>query len=133
MEMEPRVNPGRELNALVAEKVMGQTVFRNPKGGWSIGLPDYYDVAGLTELSNPLPDYSGDIASVWEVVEKLQSLGHFVSISNGHKKSCWEVQVMYVREDGQIGAVNWFMAPTVTESICNAALWVADQRRFRAE
>ena len=68
--------PGRELDAVIAEKIMELEVVRNKKGGWSIGEANYWytnDEPGGV-LSNPLPEYSTDIAAAWEVVEKLQKL-----------------------------------------------------------
>lgn len=72
---------GRELDILVAEKVLGlkvvKTVWgkRKQYGCYSIGEPDWYDDAGATELGNPLPAYSTDIAAAWEVVEHMNNLG----------------------------------------------------------
>jgi hypothetical protein len=65
----------RERDALVAERVMGLEVVRNPKGGWSIGPADCYDSAGEMILFNPLLAYSEDISATWQVVEKLVSDG----------------------------------------------------------
>jgi hypothetical protein len=55
------VKPGRELDALVAEKVMGIEVDRAPWGELYVGK-EGYDV---------VPAYSTDIAAAWEVVEKV--------------------------------------------------------------
>lgn len=73
MSIKNVMEPGRDLDALIAEKVMGYSVFKNHKGGWSLGPADYYDVHGSLELFNPLPSYSGDIAAAWEVIEKVQA------------------------------------------------------------
>lgn len=66
------MKPGRELDALVAEKVFGHIVFKNKKGGWSLGEPDYYDQYGEMCLFNPLPEYSTEISAAWEVVDHLK-------------------------------------------------------------
>jgi hypothetical protein len=76
--MVDRMNPGRELDALIAEKVFHHEVHKNPKGGWSIGEADYYDSYGEMILFNPLPNYSEDISAAWEVMETLPDLWSLV-------------------------------------------------------
>ena len=59
------LEPGRELDALIAEKVMGikeGQVFQTSKGSYSY---------------KPYPYYSTDIAAAWEVVEKLSAVWSF--------------------------------------------------------
>jgi hypothetical protein len=55
---------GRELDALIAEKVMG---YVPPRPG-TVG----YDMKDLPR--NRVPHYSTDIAAAWQVVEKLNLL-----------------------------------------------------------
>lgn len=64
------MKPGRELDALVAEKVMGQTadVRERWRGNCLCGRSETCAVC-----SWPL-SYSTDIAAAWEVVEKLDLL-----------------------------------------------------------
>lgn len=57
------MKPGRELDALVAEKVMGLT-------SSEVEIHRQFWLDGC--FSN-LPHYSTDIAAAWEVVEKLTS------------------------------------------------------------
>lgn len=66
--MNTELNPGRELDALVAEKVMGFTVYRDTSG---IGHPaDTCTAPGSTE--RPLvPEFSANIAAAWGVVERI--------------------------------------------------------------
>jgi hypothetical protein len=52
---------GRELDALIAEKVMGTNVFDFK------GLPSYWDA----NIRRDIPHYSTNIADAWLVVEKL--------------------------------------------------------------
>jgi hypothetical protein len=55
------MKPGRELDAIIAEKVMGE--------------PDIIKVTSDyvgAELNWPVPQYSTSIAAAWEVVEALQ-------------------------------------------------------------
>ena len=66
------LKPGRELDALVAEKVMGWkreeywTAIGKGETTWHTGLmgPD-----GLREVNN-YPDYSTDIAAAWDIIDK---------------------------------------------------------------
>lgn len=72
------MNPGIELDVLVAEKVMGLKVVKNKSGSklggyyYTIGEPNWFDIQGDMQLSNPVPPYSEDIAAAWQVVEKLR-------------------------------------------------------------
>jgi hypothetical protein len=63
---------GRELGALVAEKVMGRSgdVERKVLRDVQTGMPTYVERWGV-------PAYSTDIAAAWEVVEKLQAANPF--------------------------------------------------------
>lgn len=78
---------GRELDALVAEKVMGLMRFQTSEGrtNWrgekwvqwyhaDGQQPSCYGMTGSPSPS-PLPKYSTDIAAAWELVEKLNLLG----------------------------------------------------------
>lgn len=68
------MKPGRELDALVAEKVMGWAP--NYPGGWPHPPKDepnrkrHMAADGTTVI----PAYSTDIAAAWEVVEKVGPL-----------------------------------------------------------
>ncbi len=88
---------GRELDALIAENVMG---WKRPK--WTVTRtlgdcmipPAGADLAKLTGTGHRdfegdkediywTPHYSTDIAAAWGVVEKLESLGFLFSVSKG--------------------------------------------------
>lgn len=56
------MNPGRELDKLIAEKVMG--------------------VSAMTNQHLDCPHYSTDIAAAWDVVEKLNSLDYAIILDN---------------------------------------------------
>lgn len=76
---------GRELDALIAEKVMRWVAIRretNPKTGglWLTGLPphaaehaDVFKDRGMRGYD--IPKFTTDIAAAWQVVEKLASRG----------------------------------------------------------
>jgi hypothetical protein len=61
------MTPGRELDALVAEKVMGLTVY--PEGRDHVG--PCWSKGGFHE--EQVPNYSTDIAAAWSVVEAFTS------------------------------------------------------------
>ncbi len=72
------LKPGRGLDKLIAEKVMGWTEIKTeviPETGW-----DLYGVNSKGEGDFLIPDYSTDISAAWEVVEKLISIGYMVDI-----------------------------------------------------
>jgi hypothetical protein len=64
---------GRELDALVAEKVMGFDVRKHGNDWIYIGevRPGGTDPQGY-----PVPNYSEDISAAWKVVEKLAQTRH---------------------------------------------------------
>lgn len=57
------MEPGKELDALVAEKVMGFSVIDNGDGPFLYKHRDYFE----------WQNYSTDIAAAWKVVEHLRS------------------------------------------------------------
>lgn len=65
------MNPGKELDALIAEKVMGyETEIIN--GDPVSKVPGICGTEGCAIHFTKTPHYSTDIAAAWEVVEKLQ-------------------------------------------------------------
>lgn len=98
-----------ELNALVAENVMKLRVVHETWAGgkchsWSIGEPHYVytdeDAGGA--LTNPLPNYSEDIAAAFEVVERV---GLF---REGDKPPLWNQMSLTQLKGGQwsVGFLN---------------------------
>lgn len=61
------LKPGRELDALIAERVMGLERVTTP-GGFTVG----WRPKGINLGAAPLDSYSTDIAAAWQVVEKLK-------------------------------------------------------------
>lgn len=115
------MEPGRALDALIAEHIFGCEVHRNPKGGWSIGEPDWYDDAGAMYLGNPLPCYSTDIAAAWALVEQVRGEWDLKSRASGWR-ACLAVPVgpsanKYVEADGE----------TAPHAICLAAMGAMDE------
>lgn len=114
----------RELDAQVAEKVMGITnVHRAERGEWLqiemdfalVGELVYWGDKGLTRL----PYYSTDIAAAWEVVEKMNKEMYDVTLfmRDGKWICGWE------NIDDQ-----WYEmeSDTAQEAICRAALKVKE-------
>lgn len=117
------MKPGRELDALIAEKIMGWT-----KNITLDFYPTYYPSrpAQMNILGHIIPSYSTDIAAAWKVVEKLQSYNPF-----------WESSDAFLGFElspsiGINGKHNWYCnfgdstkgkyADTVSHAICLAAL-----------
>lgn len=111
---------GRELDALVAEKVMGWKLEpytrciqvlpveagRPPEGADTSKLKPFNNIG-----SYEIPHYSTAIAAAWEVVEKLRLA--ILPMSNGQ----WGAAV---NEDKEF--VPGFIANTAQHAICLAAL-----------
>ena len=110
---------GRELDALVAEKVMK---CKTATKEWNGVLHPFCCCDGsdheqrCTYVPGMLAYYSTDIAAAWEVVEKLFTLNAFVEIGNDAFQ--WTVMVIpRSRRD-----CNYGYGETVHLAICRAAL-----------
>jgi hypothetical protein len=122
------MNPGRELDALIAEKVMGLEVsftIYPPEGadGYEIQKigGDCFD--GCTKLHwSSMPEYSTDIAAAWEVVEKVRTKKISVSLV-----TCWDdskdmMQWVCKIEWGGTDRFEFALQDTAPHAICLAAL-----------
>lgn len=114
----------RELDALVAEKVMGWecTIKMNELGEeyteWSNGKGGHLSDWGELRMTDVAPKYSTDIAAAWEVVEKLDLLvptRFLVRDVDGWVVANYDEDLR--REDG-------IVADTAPRAICLAALKV---------
>lgn len=106
---------GRELDALIAEKVMGLKVDYEFEGFGGLRVPslvDKYDEWGY------LPDYSTDISAAWQVVEKFYSM-KLDKYSNGQE---WRCYLVGVRDGKNADATG--VADTAPLAVCRAALLV---------
>lgn len=120
--------PGRELDALISEKVFGRTVIRISKEEALdlMALRSYQSASGRMEMiqtllmgvdsetREPPPHYSTDIAAAWEVVEKLNPKEDEFRLVNFRGQG-WECTFRFFRGDREEGE-------TVPHSICLAAL-----------
>jgi len=103
-------DPGRELDALVAEKVMGW--IKRPKGAGTAHLWISSDKQAFHE--SELPAYSTDIAAAWQVVEKLTRRDDklFFTLETPISGSAWECWF----------SGEWAEGETASHAICLAAL-----------
>lgn len=65
------MKPGRELDALIAEEVMGWRIFPDGPNGEMHTI----DANQCECHEYDIPHYSTDIAAAWKVVEKLSQIG----------------------------------------------------------
>lgn len=78
------MKPGRKLDALVAEKVMGFQVD-------SFG----YCVSQKGKIEEELPYYSTDIAAAWEIIPKLRDRRIHVKLECGGLCDVWTVELFH--------------------------------------
>lgn len=105
---------GRELDAIVAERVMG--VERHPDGGWMLPVTRN---GPLSAHPYPYP-YSTVLWAAWQVVEKLRESYTNVALhaANGWGFTCWNVT-----ESGEhTNIVGPFDADSPALAICRTAL-----------
>lgn len=125
------MKPGRELDALVAEKVMGvafkdTTIGEEPwatKGLFLTRNGEPYQIHGYLMHGYVYPEvreYSTDIAAAWGVVEKMQADGWFWNIDC----DCDGLVVGFGRGCEVGGGCEWYYedAETAPHAICLAAL-----------
>lgn len=111
------MKPGRELDALVAEKVMGiQKIPFNPETHVIIGMKDHRPDWTIT-----CPNYSTDISAAWDVVKELSTRFN-ITVATIRSPSELEYQVSFYT----LGEKPEFKAMEYSESeshaICLAAL-----------
>jgi hypothetical protein len=113
------MNPGRELDALVAEKIFNlpQTLWREGKSNLN------EDGSGLIILGVMPEPYSTDIAAAWEVVGKLKTLGFVVGVDIGNSDLSACVIAVVSKKHGDIREVVATEAhESAPHAICLAAL-----------
>lgn len=122
------MRPGRELDALIAEKIMNlkvvQEIWNDGKSSsYSLGEPDYWYTVDRPEgyLSNPVPHYSTKISDAYEVVEEIcesKKMRHTLNSSPTGNYSEFENNA-YIGEPDLFGS-GW--QETAAYAICLAAL-----------
>lgn len=130
------MKPGREADAIVAEKVMGHTV----EWGKTWTLDDWSSTDNCTEehgpgiprgqgmhIANPpresVPEYSTDIAAAWEVVEKVEATGRWLWLSRG--PGGW-IAAFSAAENQAVPLHAKASASTAPLAICLAALSITE-------
>lgn len=131
------MNPGRDLDALIAEKVLGwQEVNKNHQWNYRTGRhcygwpDDYYGAlpGQPTDVFNAdwrlVPKFSTDIADAWKVVKQLRL---WLLPLNDRWMACQELGPVFFDED--VGVVEGHVthigiAETEAHAICIAALEV---------
>ena len=112
------MDAGRDMDALVAEKVMG---WNNIEGGH--GHPTesgpFVDCGCLSHAyqKQEIPHYSTDIAAAWEVVEKMMDEGEYTSLECYGGRYCFHIHLTADTDDIHIE-----VAETAPLAICSAAL-----------
>lgn len=90
------MKPGRELDVLIAEKVMGWTKIQKQTYQFDLGdnevvrLESSKMILGNSpndwkETLRPIPNYSTSIPCAWDIVEKIISMGLMVDIQTYSK------------------------------------------------
>ena len=127
---------GRELDALVAEKVMG---WRLVKRGRRVATGSDYQKPGMEVggfrgnddarrwISHVCPEYSTDIAAAWEVVEKMDHPDWRIEVGNSVDGGFYAIMEPHRPIDdcetcGEQSTKDWQAAPTAPHAICLAAL-----------
>lgn len=93
-----QIPAGRELDVLVAERVMGKQVYRHAGSHEAC----FCQIEGDDDISichGPIPQYSTDISAAWEVVEVIHKLAPKLA-----KDGCWgSVCFMLVKDEDGLG------------------------------
>lgn len=112
---------GKEIDALIAEKVMGFTISETDLGGNPGKFITFNN--GATQICYSVLNYSLNISSAWDVVEKMQDKFSFVlsyddpPSDDEHKWSC---EFFYKGDPAYID--HEVYAPTAPLAICRVAL-----------
>ena len=120
------MNAGRELDVLVAEKVMGWTSFKKRwRDGSHFDLLDRFLDSNNIEVEGACPHYSTNIAVAWEVVTRVYKQSNnsepdFLQIT-GPLSDGWKVQHIWGHHDGDIPEY-FVVRKSLPHAICLAAL-----------
>ena len=106
---------GRELDALVAEKVMGWTNTREQAFEVTRGQLVLIGVSPDGDDLAPVPEFSTDIGAAWSVVERMVRDGHNVELK--YTANGWQCVVEWHFEESPFA-----LADEAPLAICRAAL-----------
>jgi hypothetical protein len=142
---------GRELDAAVAEEVMGREIFSREwpciyfksDETWEVAPEDYqtreprrwggqpeivWKFSAVNIYGQPysslhrVPDYSTDIAAAWDVVEKIEALEYGKVRIDGSHYHGWHCSVCWGPGNDGEGEAFGVPGATAPEAICRAAL-----------
>jgi hypothetical protein len=115
------MKPGRELDALVAEKVMGWVLYQRQ--------PDVYlaytDPGGSLRLPEEIPFYSTDMAAAWLAEEKLVVDGFTFELYRdppAPDRRAWFETLVIVRRGREYSYIGKSETGSAPHAICLAAL-----------
>lgn len=128
---------GRELDALIAEKVMGLSLAHMPDARDSksgvivseISDSDVYFWDGRERDWSPIPNYSTDVAAAWEVVEKFKSKK--IEFALIRDVSIWQASFQW--NDSfpyHWDCIEWVDGETAPHAICLAALKAVGVKKY---
>lgn len=117
---------GRELDALVAERVMGWSnvslgALGNDAFGWNPSLRGHVPPHGRI----PIPCYSTSIQAAWEVAEKLVERRRYLAVQRqaGEYNHTWSACFWEIGENGVLHIISARgVATSAPLAICRAAL-----------
>jgi hypothetical protein len=117
------LSPGRELDALVAEKVMEWTQVRKQSIANAMGqhvMDDYVGLATPTStIPQLIPRYSLMIQEAWKVADHLRARSQFVAVLSGLGPQGVQPWICKINRDGGFLEER---ADTAPLAICLAAL-----------
>ncbi len=124
MDVE-KLEAGRDLDALVAEKVMGMQVKGTSSGTSRFGI--------WTHLQH----YSTSIEAAFEIIEHMKDDDEYepevFRFAGPEYDGRWHGGIFWCHHDGDIEMVNWMAAPTFPLLVCRLALmrkWLAENSPF---
>lgn len=116
------MNPGRDLDELVAQEVMNLAEIRRQRPSYGNGGSGPLENELVYGIKKPgvgfdtvVPHYSTSIAAAWEVVEKLKHLEPEIEWSDEHQ--CWHMTLWKGANQGMMPG-----SASAPHAICRAAL-----------
>lgn len=122
------MKPGRELDALIAEKVMGWQ-------RWESGVGTRWKRGGWSEEANSVsevPAYSTDIAAAWEVVEHFRKNGFDVTVSTRKDGTYVNCEITNYDDVNVTDGMNLWDAPHAIALAALKAVGMSDEKRDEA-
>ena len=123
------MRPGREMDTVVAQEVMGHTVKVKQRELWEV----------TDKGERPLRKYSRDITAAWEVVEKMgitiipvEGEGWFAFVGTGQP---WKSPAAFVQflQEGSFISSGAAVGPNPAETICIAAVKSLEKAEKKSE